>query len=192
MLKQFFFLAVFLFCVSFAIRPPILATPAHELKEGTKEHFTIIQKPAMTILGIACRTSNAPDQGTQDIPKLWGKFYGEDIMNQIPHKISNDVIALYCDYEGDHTQPYTLIIGCEVSAIDHTPSGMVAKTIPSGNYAVFKAMGEHPQSLIETWGHIWQLTHLQRTYTGDYELYGDRFFLNSPKEVDVCIAIENE
>jgi predicted transcriptional regulator YdeE len=99
--------------------------------------------------------------------------------------------SIYCDYEGDYTQPYSLVIGCPVSSFDVIPQGMVAKSIPTGFYAIFHAIGEHPKSLIETWGNIWQCPDLERTYTGDYEVYGDKFS-GSPQEVVVCIAIEQE
>lgn len=148
--------------------------------------YTIVEKPSIMIIGIACKTSNAPDAGPQDIPKLWGQFYGEGVSDQIPNKISSEVIALYCDYEGDHTQPYSLVIGCPVSSLGTVPEGMVAKIIPAGRYALFHAVGEFPANVIDTWGTIWQ-TELKRTYTGDYEFYGEK----SPKEVDVLIAIEN-
>ena len=154
------------------------------------EKYTILQKPPLMIVGISCRTSNAPEAGPQDIPRLWGRFYNEDIMNKIPNKASHEVIALYCDYEGDYTKPYSIVIGCPVNSVEVVPPGMVAKTIPSGSFAVFRAVGEHPASLIETWGKIWQ-TELKRSYTGDYEFYGDKYISGSPKEVEVLIAIES-
>lgn len=152
-------------------------------------NYTIIQKPPVTVVGIECRTSNAPDAGPQDIPRLWGEFHSHEIANQIPNKASNDVIALYCDYEGDYTQPYTLVIGCPVKNVDSIPEGMVAKTVPGGAYALFRSVGEYPATLIETWGEIWQ-TELKRTYSGDFEFYGEKF-LSTPKEVEVLIAIES-
>ncbi len=155
------------------------------------KNYSVTQKPSLTVVGIECRTSNAPEEGPQDIPRLWGQFYSEDIINKIPNKVSNEVIALYCDYEGDYTQPYSLVIGCPVTSLDNIPEGMVAKIIPAGSYAVFRAIGEYPTSLIETWGSIWQ-TELKRTYTGDYEFYGEKFSSGSPKEVEVFIAIEKE
>lgn len=154
--------------------------------------YEVVQKSAMVIVGIECRTSNAPEAGPYDIPQLWGRFYSEGVISQIPNKISNEVIALYCDYEGDYTQPYSLVIGCPVSSSDITPDGMVVKTIPAGSYAVFRAVGEYPASLIEAWGNIWQQADLKRTYTSDYEFYGDKFTSGAPKEVEVFIAIENE
>lgn len=107
-------------------------------------NFTVVEKPPILLVGIQCKTSNAPEQGPHDIPRLWGKFYGEDIVNQIPNKISHEVIALYCDYEGDYTQPYSVVIGCPVLSLEHIPEGMVAKTIPEGTYAVFRVTGDHP------------------------------------------------
>jgi predicted transcriptional regulator YdeE len=165
------------------------ANQHHIAEENFMDTYTIIQKPSMVIVGIECRTSNAPDAGPVDIPKLWGQFYSENIMDQIPDKASNEVIALYCDYEGDHTQPYSLVIGCPVKSLHEVPEGMVAKITPAASYAVFRAVGEYPKSLIETWGAIWQ-SGLERTYTGDFELYGDKFFSGSPQEVEVYIAVE--
>lgn len=165
------------------------ADHSHFSQDNIMKNYTVVHKPTIMVIGIECKTSNAPENAPHDIPKLWGQFYNEDIINQIPNKVSNEVIALYCDYEGDYTEPYSLVIGCSVSSLDSVPEGMVAKVIPAGSYAIFHAIGEHPACLIETWGNIWQ-TELQRTYTGDYECYGEKFS-NSPQEVEVFIAIEN-
>lgn len=154
--------------------------------------YTIVQKSSRILVGIACRTSNAPEAAPHDIPKLWAKFYSENILDQIPNKLSNEVLALYCDYEGDYTQPYSLVIGCPVQFIDTLPDGMVSKFIPEGSYAAFSAVGDYPKSLIETWGEIWQQKDLKRTYTGDYEVYGDKFTSGFPQQVDVFIAVQQE
>jgi predicted transcriptional regulator YdeE len=148
------------------------------------KNHPIVQNPALQVIGITCRTSNSPEAGPHDIPKLWKRFYSEDIMNQIPNKASDKIIALYCDYDADHTQPYSFIIGCLARSIDIIPEGMVAKTIPASSYAVFHAIGEYPTSLIETWGNIWKRSDLKRSYTGDFELYGDK--------LEVYIAVSNE
>ncbi len=154
------------------------------------QSYTVIKKPSQIVMGIECRTSNDPQAGPYDIPRHWKKFYSEDIIDQIPNKISNEIIALYCDYEGDYTQPYSLVIGCPVTSLDLIPIGMVAKIIPAGSYAVFRAIGDYPQSLVETWGQIWQHVDLERTYTGDYELYVNPFTSESTQEVEVFIAIQ--
>lgn len=145
----------------------------------------------MLVMGIECRTSNAPDAGPQDIPRHWARFYEEAVIDRIPDKASSEVIALYCDYEGDATMPYSLVIGCPVRQVDAIPDGMVVKEIPAGSYAVFSAKGDFPQSLIDTWIAIWQNSDLSRTYQADFEVYGEKFFNQNPQEVDVWIGIRN-
>lgn len=152
--------------------------------------FNILQHGVMLVMGIECRTSNAPDAGPQDIPRHWARFYEEAVIDRIPHKASTEVIALYCDYEGDAAQPYSLVIGCPVLHVDKIPEGMVVKEIPAGSYAVFNAKGDFPQSLIDTWIAIWQREDLIRTYRADFEVYGDKFFNQSPQEVNVWVGIE--
>lgn len=154
------------------------------------KNFEVIYKPHMIVIGIECRTSNDNNAGPHDIPRLWQKFYSEDVLSKIPNKASEEVIALYCDYEGDHTKPYSCVIGCPVTSLDQIPSGLVGKLIPASTFAVFHAIGEFPKSLIKAWNTIWQ-SNLKRTYTGDYEVYGQKF--TSPlKEVDVLVAIEGK
>ncbi len=158
-------------------------------KELTMSQDTIIKKAEILLVGIDCRTSNDAGAAMNDIPALWERFYSENIISQIPDKASEDVIALYCDYEGDHTRPYSVVIGCPVRTLDNVPEGFVAKKIPGGTYALYRAIGEHSQALIETWGEIWK-SDLPRTYTGDYELYGKKFTSGSPQEVEIFIALE--
>lgn len=153
-------------------------------------NYTVLKMPEILLVGLECRTSNELGAAMSDIPALWERFYGENVISQIPEKASDEVLALYCDYEGDHTQPYSVVIGCPVKNFDGVPEGLVAKRIPGGTYACYQAVGEHPQTLIQTWGEIWQ-TDLPRTYTGDFEVYGKKFTTGSPHEVEVFIAIEN-
>ena len=152
------------------------------------KNFTKIHQPSRKVIGIECRTSNNVHAGPQDIPQLWEKFYANHIQKKIPNKVSEEIIALYCDYEGDYTKPYSCVIGCLVNSLDQIPLEMVGKKIPESTFALFHVKGNFPTSLIDTWQTIWH-SNLKRTYTGDYELYGDKF-LKTPKEMDVLVAIE--
>ena len=145
----------------------------------------ICHKDSRMIIGIMCRTSNDENKASVDIPKLWNKFFTENIINKIPNKLSVDVLAFYYDYESDHTKPYSLLIGCVVDSIDIVPKDMIYKIIPAGSYAVFHASGEQPSATLKCWQNIWN-TDLKRTYTGDYELYSCS---KPPTEVDIFIAI---
>ncbi|NIA02561.1 MAG: AraC family transcriptional regulator [Nitrospirae bacterium] len=154
-------------------------------------NFTRVRKESMMVIGIEARTSNGSGAAAADIPKLWEAFYAKGVLSKIPNKVSDEVIALYCDYEGGYSQPYAFVIGCAVSSLDEVPEGLVAKTIPASTFAVFHVSGEFPKSLVETWGTIWQ-SSLQRTYVGDYEVYGKEFSTEAVKEVDVLVAIEEK
>jgi len=152
-------------------------------------NYSIITLPAKYIIGITIRTAN-DGSAAQDIPALWQKFYQTNVLQNIPHKKSNEIFALYCNYEGDYTQPYSVIIGCEVDSIEDIPADMVAQQIPASTYAVYKAPGPFPQELVKTWHTIW-LSSLKRTYTGDFELYRTDFEATQNPEVDVYVAIKS-
>ena len=165
------------------------ASPLLMKGDAQMEPYTTTEKSEMIVIGIACRTSNLPEAGPKDIPRLWERFYTEGVFDKIPNKASDDVIALYCEYERDFTLPFTCVIGCAVTSMDQIPEGMVAKKIPVSKYAQFAVAGEFPNSLINTWGLIWK-TDLQRTYTGDFEMYGKDFAADPLKKMDVYIAVE--
>ncbi len=111
------------------------------------KNFTKVHKPSMMVIGIECRASNSASAAPQDIPQLWQKFYAEEIQSKIPNKVSEEVIALYCDYEGDYTEPYSCVIGCPVSSLGHIHPGMVGKMVPAATFAIFHAAGDFPKSL---------------------------------------------
>jgi predicted transcriptional regulator YdeE len=144
--------------------------------------YQMVPRPAFTVAGISLRTSNAEPE---KIGGLWQQFYSGDFGSRIPDKKSDDIYSLYMEYEGDHTQPYTLVIGYEASPSAAIPSGMVAKTVPAAKYAVFTAMGPQPQTVISIWEYVWS-AGLQRTYSGDFDVYSSG---TSGQQVSVWVAI---
>ena len=150
--------------------------------------FTVVEKPSFMVIGIACRTCNESYEAMHDIPKLWEQFFKETCQGRIPNRISEEIVALYCDYEKDHTKPYTLIIGCGVPSLEVIPKGMVGKVVPASKYALFQAKGDQPRTLIDTWISIWQMD-LERTYLGDFEIHHLDFGHN-PRTIDVFVGIK--
>ena len=151
--------------------------------------YMTVERPSFFVIGIEVRTQNSPEGAMQDIPALWERFYKECILDKIPNKISSDVLGLYTDYEKDFTKPYTLVIGCMATSLETIPKGMVGKRVPSAKYAVFTAKFPFPQSIIQTWQEIWKAP-LPRTYTGDFEYYGEKFAHPTSGEVDIYIAVK--
>ena len=135
------------------------------------------------VVGIGIKTDN--DKCLVDIPKLWDKFLSEDILNKITHKINNNILAIYSDYEGDFTKPFFYTIGCEVSLFEE--SEFIKKVIPSSDYAVFVAKGEFSKSIKDTWEKIWQ-SDVKRKYSFDFEVYKENFDPINNSDVEIFIA----
>ena len=123
--------------------------------------------PGMTIVGISIRTSNSRPE---EIGTLWGRFRSENPIAAISGRLSDEIYSLYLDYEGDHTQPYTLLLGYAVRPEAGVPKGLMLRHVPASKYAVFDASGPQPATLIATWAAIWQMP-LDRAYKADFDLY---------------------
>ena len=148
----------------------------------------IEQQKEKRFIGFELRTNN--EECSVAMPAHKEKFFQENMLAKIPNKINGDMLALYTDYEGDYTKPYSWILGCEVSSLDHIPEGLVGKIIPAATYAVFTSQGDFPEGLIAVWQTIWQ-AKLSRAYTCDFEVYRSDFDPQKKPEVKVYIALEN-
>lgn len=138
-------------------------------------------------IGLELRTNN--EECSSAMPAHKNRFFKENVISKIPNKINGDILALYTDYEGDYTKPYSWILGCEVSSLEHVPQGLVGKIIPKSNYAIFTTQGTFPQGLIAVWQEVWK-SELPRSYTSDFEVYRSDFDPERNPEVTVYIAIE--
>lgn len=157
--------------------------------EELEMHHKIENQEKKFFIGLELRTDN--QRCSLEMPAHKEKFFSQNILAKIPNKISGDVLAVYTDYEGDYTQPYSWILGVEVSSLDEIPVGLVGKEIPESKYAVFTTEGEFPQGLIAAWQAIWQ-SDLSRSYTTDFEVYSSDFDPQKNPEVKVFIAIQRE
>lgn len=128
------------------------------------------------VIGIEARTSNAREMSADGaIPRLWQRMRDENLLDRIPNRTDSRIVALYTDYESDKNGPYTYVLGAKVSSDKHVPPGMVARTVPSGTYAMFTAQGgEAAQLVVNLWKRIWSLEKpgpLHRAYRTDYEVH---------------------
>ena len=141
------------------------------------------------IIGIAVRTTNQNGQSGKDIGELWGRFFAENILERIPNKLSSTIYGVYTDYEGDYMKPYTAIVGCKVANLDRVPEGMVGKTIPRGKFVQFTAKGNLKEGVVfSEWLKIWGMP-LDRKYSADFEVYGEKAQNPEHAEVDIFIAL---
>lgn len=150
-----------------------------------------VKLAAFNIIGIAVRTTNENGKAAKDIPALWEQFMNENVLSKIPNKIDNTVYSLYTNYESDHTQPYTTIIGCKVENLDAVPEGMVGQSFDGGDYLKMTVRGNLAEDLvINQWLKIWEMSDLDRTYTVDFEVFGEKAQNPSDAEIDIFVGIK--
>ena len=141
------------------------------------------------LIGISVRTTNENGRAARDIGTLWKRFMKENYIEKIPNKIGNEILSIYTNYESDYTKPYDTIIGCKVSSLDTIPDGMVGRSFDGGTFAKFVSKGDTTKgSVYATWIDIWN-TDLNRSYTADYESYGEKAKNPLDAEVDIFVAI---
>lgn len=145
-----------------------------------------------SVIGISVRTTNENGQAGRDIPALWDKFMTEGIAEKIPAKTDSSIYCIYTEYEKDHTKPYTTILGCKVENLDAIPTGMVGKTFNEATYTKYVAKGNILQGIVfGEWTKIWN-SDLDRAFTADFEVYGERAQNPEKAEVDIFVAVNTD
>ncbi len=142
----------------------------------------LVSKGDFKVIGISRRISN--ENAQKEIPEMWKEFILNNYLEKIPNLKSNSIMALYTDYEGDHTKPFIYTIGCEVTSIQDVPLGLDGVTVPGNKYALFRVKGGLPDSLIETWKEIWTSKSLERKFEADFEV------VKGADEVHVYISLK--
>ena len=142
------------------------------------------------IIGISVRTTNENNQAMSDIPALWNKFLSENLIEKIPNKLSSEIYCIYMEYEKDHTKPYTTLLGCKVENLNEIPKGMIGKEFESGKYQKFITKGDLTKgAVVQDWTKIWN-SDLERRYTADFEIYGEKSQNPENAEVEIYVAIK--
>ena len=151
------------------------------------------------VIGIEARTSNAREMTDEAvIGKMWARMREENLLSRIPNRVDSRIVAVYSDYESDKDGPYTYLLGAKVSSVKDVPPGMMARTVPSGPYAMFTAQGEPaPQMTVNLWKRIWSLEKpgpLHRAYKTDFEVHYEGPPSENPPEahVDIYIGVQEK
>ena len=149
-----------------------------------------IELPEINLIGISLgtKTTNENGQSAIDCGSLWQKFEAGDYANQIPGKLSNEIFAVYHEYEGDYTKPFSYFIGCKVKPDAEAPAGMENLLIPGGIYQKITAKGKMPDCIANAWKEIWS-SDISRAYQADFEVYDERSKDWSNAEVDIFISV---
>lgn len=142
-----------------------------------------------TIIGISIRTDH--NNAMKDIGSLWEQWMSQNLVEKIPNKVSPAVYSIYTDYESDYNGAYTTILGCQVKNMEGIPEGMSSYDFKGGTHQKITAKGDLTKGLVfNAWKEIWQMEKdLNRAYTADFEIYGERAMNPSDAEVDIFLAV---
>lgn len=147
----------------------------------------IIQLDEKQITGISIRTTNACEMNPAT-SKIGGLHQQFDEKVSVDYKNGARVYGVYYHYESDYSGEFSVLAGTD--QIGQTPiDNLESVTIANGTYLVFKAKGEVPQIVIQTWAKIWDYfskedTPYQRAYTTDFEFYKNQ------NEIEIYIAVK--
>ncbi len=139
-------------------------------------------------LSLGTKTTNENGRSAIDCGNLWQKFQEGKIADRIPGKLSDEIYAVYHQYEGDHTLPFSYFIGCKVNNDTKIPEGMDGLIIPAGVYQKFIAAGEMPNCIMDTWKKVWN-SGISRAFHVDFEVYGEKSKDWKNAEVDIFISV---
>lgn len=147
----------------------------------------IVQLNEKQIHGLSVRTSNAKEMNPQtaSIGSVHQKF---DATVVVDYQSGARVYGVYYNYESDYNGEYSMMAGAD--KVDKKYADKLETVVlAAGKYMVFKAQGEVPQVVIETWQKIWAYfsnkgaPHL-RSYTTDFEYYKNQ------NEIEIYIALK--
>jgi predicted transcriptional regulator YdeE len=174
---------------------PLLKRWAGQKKETLAsppiQPLEFVEKEAFTLAGKAVRTTNAAEMSGQGlIPGLWASF----LQGSTEIRPSRPVCACYTDYENGVYGKYTFLLGHIEPPGGKIPDGLSSVTLPAARYAVFRSKyGPLHQAVAEAWQHIWQwsasVQGLERTYSGDFELYNEFAGATESGQADIYIAV---
>ncbi|QHC86215.1 transcriptional regulator [Empedobacter brevis] len=134
------------------------------------------------------KTKNENGQSGKDCGRLWEKFEVEKITEQIPNKISDEVYAVYFDYESDADGLFSYFIGCKVEDETNVPQNLDELIIPEQTYHKETAKGQMTGCVTEVWEKIWS-SDLKRKYGFDFEVYGEKSHNWENAEVDIYLSV---
>jgi len=140
-------------------------------------------------LSLKTKTTNENGQSAIDCGSLWQQFEKGNYAEKIPGKLSNEIFAVYYNYEGDHAKPFSYFIGCKVKESTEIPDGLNSLIIPAGVYEKIIAKGKMPDCVADAWKNIWR-SNSSRAYNTDFEVYGERSKNWNDAEVDIFISVK--
>ncbi|MFG6147728.1 AraC family transcriptional regulator [Halobacillus sp. B23F22_1] len=183
--------------ISGPLRGKACLQPIH-LSGGRKMKPNIVTRPAFHIIGYELKTINKDGQNLKDIPQFWQQYIKNKLGETIPNPLHNKEELGICTDFSPKTGEFVYIIGKEVEKGTQAPEGLVYKSFPELEYAVFTTSkadeDSFPSTIQSTWNHLFTEWFPQSGYehqgTLDFELYDERCHGHENKQIDIYIPIK--
>jgi predicted transcriptional regulator YdeE len=123
-----------------------------------------------TVLGFAVRT-DGPGSAIQD---LWGRVYGERLLESIPGRVDGEVFGVYTNLEDAGRSRrgwFTFLVGARVDPATAVPEGMTLVSVPASDRAVVDVPDGDPARVLEAWAQAWAFDDDLKTFLCEYEQY---------------------
>ena len=136
------------------------------------------------------KTRNENGQSEKDCGGLWQNFETNKIATLIPDKVSDEVYAVYYDYESDENGLFSYFIGCKVGENIEKSENLDEIIIPDQNYHKETAKGQMTDCLADAWKRIWS-SNINRKFGFDFEIYDERSRNWNNAEIDIFLSIND-
>lgn len=161
------------------------------LQEGITKEPKITTLDRFTVIGLLYYGSNR--QG--EIPQLWGNFLERksEIRYPIAPKVNLGICDFVSNYDPAISEFHYLACTMVKESSTNPPKGMIKRTYPKNQYAVFTHKGSS-ENLEDTYRYIYGTyfpkSNLELAEEADFELYDERFNDDKDSEMEIYIPIK--
>jgi predicted transcriptional regulator YdeE len=148
------------------------------------------------VAGVQLTTTNEAESNpvTAQIPGAWQRFHKERVAERVQDRLDDGIVAVYHDYESDHTGAYDVTIGIPVRSLDGQPADLAFVRVPSQRYTVFTSeRGRIPEVVISTWRQVWAASEEdlggRRAFEADFEHYSGEASASEGAQVEVWVGL---
>lgn len=160
----------------------------------------LITKPAFHIIGYELKTRNIDGQNNKDIPEFWQIYIQKKLYENIPNPLNRKEELGICTDFSPETGEFVYLIGMEVEEGTSAPKGLVYRSFPEMQYAVFTTPKSNEatfsNSIQSTWNYVFTEWFPQSGYEHagvmELELYDERCLGTENKVMDIYIPVKEQ
>ncbi len=146
------------------------------MTDGPTPPPTLVDVESFDVVGIAARSSPARevDPSTAELPRLWQRFFDENVGRRVAGAIPGRVATVYHEYAPADGDEYTVVLGPVARPGHAVPAGLTRVHVPGGAYLTFAVNGMPPDAITAAWSRVHAFfaadaAH-RRAFTVDFEM----------------------